>query len=48
MDSSVDSVNYVEFQIPKQMLFIVVILLGQSECEAMRKKMMTSVNINYV
>ena len=30
------------------MLFIVVILLGQSESEAMRKKMMTSVNINYV
>ena len=45
MDSSVDSINYVEVQSQKEMLFIVVILLGLSVYGTMREEMM---NINNV
>ena len=45
MDSSVDSINYVEVQSQKEMLFIVVILLGLSVCGTIREEMM---NINNV
>lgn len=40
MDRLVDSKNYVEFQIQKQMLFIIVILLGLSVFDTMRKEVM--------